>query len=155
MDKTQAMVSFLQTCPSLTNNTQFFNFGTVENNAHQLITRQDDVNLQRPYIDGSVLKRYTFIIDSFKSVGFTPIVSGLSDENMDDFADVQKLLDWVNEQNDLRNYPDFGESCFIDEMKTTSSKPELLGVDNQKNPPVAIYRVTIQIDYLDNSKRIW
>ena len=30
-----------------------------------------------------------------------------------------------------------------------------IGVDNSTNPPVAIYRVTIQIDYIDMSKVIW
>ena len=40
-------------------------------------------------------------------------------------------------------------------MATLTTKPELLGVDNEVNPPLAVYRISIQIDYIDTSKRIW
>ena len=116
MDKTQAMIAFLQTCPIIQNDPLFFNFGSIKDNAHQAIVRADDVSLQKPYIDGSVEKRYTFSVDSFKSVAYNPVVQGYSDENLDDFKEVQQILDWVNNQDDLRNYPDFGAACFIDSM---------------------------------------
>lgn len=154
-NKTQAMVTFLQSCPALNGDTVFFNFGNVQDNAHQFVTRADDISLQKPFIDGSVSKRYTFIIDTFKSISFNPMVVGYDDENIDDFSNVQQLVDWVNEMGESRVFPDFGNECIIDEMKTLSSKPELLTVDRQVNPPIAVYRVQIQIDYIDNSKKIW
>ena len=156
MDKNQLMVEFLQTCPTIKENPLFFNFGNVEDNAHQLTISSDDVAVQKPYIDGSVLKRYTCSIDSFKSVACIPILPGSNtDENIEDFAEVQSLLDWINEQNDISNFPNFGPSAEIDEMKTLTAKPQLLGVESSLNPPMAIYRITIQIDYIDNTKRLW
>jgi hypothetical protein len=155
MDKNQLMVEFLQTCPTIKENPLFFNFGKVEDNAHQVTIQSDDIALQKPYIDGSVRKRYTCSIDSFKSVACIPVIAGNTDENIEDFAEVQSLLDWINEQGENFNFPDFGDAIEVDEMKTLSAKPILLGVESSLNPPIAIYRVTIQIDYIDNTKRLW
>lgn len=154
MDKNQAMLDFLQTCPAIRYNPLFFNFGKVENNAHQANMNSDDVSMHRPYIDGTEQKRYTFHLDSFKSVAYNPVIQGLPDENLDDFNDVQNLLDWVNEQGELKNYPAF-ENCIIDKMRCLSTKPVLVGVDTTLNPPTAVYRISIQIDYLDISKQVW
>ena len=154
MNKHQAMLTFLQTCPAIRDNPLFFNFGKVENGAHQANMRSDDVSLHRPYIDGTELKRYTFHLDSFKSVAYNPVIPGLPDENMEDFEEVQALLDWVNEQGELKNYPAF-EDCTIDKMRSLSTKPELVGVDTTMSPPMAVYRISIQIDYLDTSKQLW
>lgn len=152
--KHQVMLEFLQTCPSIRDNPLFFNFGKVENNAHQANMQSDDVSLHRPYIDGTELKRYTFSLDSFKSVAYNPVIQGFSDENMEEFAEVQSLIDWINEQDELRNYPAF-EDCSIDKMRTLSTKPVLVGVDTTLTPPIAVYRISIQIDYLDTSKQVW
>lgn len=155
MDKNKILVEFLRTCPAIKDNPLFFNFGNVEDNAHQLTINSDDVALQKPYIDGSVLKRYTCSIDSFKTVACIPIVQVSTDENIEDFADVQELLDWINEQGENFNFPDFGNDIEVDSMKTLSTKPILLGVESSLNPPMAIYRIVIQIDYIDNTKRLW
>ena len=66
MDKNQAMTDFLRTCPIIQSDPMFFNFGNIEDGAHQIITRSDDVTAHRPYIDGSVEKRFTFYLDNFK-----------------------------------------------------------------------------------------
>ena len=155
MDKNQSMIEFLQTCPIIKNNPLFFNFGTVEDNAHQANTKSDDVSLHRPYVDGSVAKRYTFSIDSFKTVAHNPVVQGYSDENITELEEVQKVLDWINDQDDLQIFPDFGSDCFVEKMTTLTTRPELVGVDTSSNPPMAIYRISIQIDYIDNSKKLW
>lgn len=154
MNKHEAMLTFLQTCPSIRQNPLFFNFGTVENGAHQANMRSDDVSMHKPYIDGTELKRYTFQLDSFKSVAYNPIVPGLPDENMEDFADVQSLIDWITEQDEAKNYPAF-DNCVIDKMQSLSTKPVLVGVDTTLSPPTAVYRISIQIDYLDTSKQVW
>jgi len=155
MDKNQALLTFLQTCTYIQSNPLFFNFGDIRDGAHQMITQSDDVVLHKPFIDGSVQKRYTMSIDTFKSVAHNPVTASYQDENLSEFIDVQNVMDWINTQNDLRNYPNFGNNCVIEEMKTTTTKPTLLQVDTSQDPPVAIYRISIQIDYVDNSKTIW
>ena len=159
MTKNEAMVAFLKTCPTIQSSPLFFNFGDVNDNTHQVNTRGDEKSLQKPFVDGSVKKRYTFMVDTFKSVSYNAIVdtgtAPTADENMSEFQEVQGILDWVNEQGDLRNFPNFGELCVIDEMKTTTEKPELLGVYSTKNTPMALYRISIQIDFVDNTNKIW
>jgi hypothetical protein len=82
-------------------------------------------------------------------------VQGFSDENLTDLDEVQKVLDWINEQDELQNYPDFGSDCPIEKMETLTTKPDIVGVDTSSNPPMAVYRISIQIDYIDNSKKLW
>lgn len=155
MDKNKAITDFFQTYADISNNPLFFNFGDIENDAYQVNVTTNDASLNRKYIDGSELRRYTIYIDSFKSVSNTPVISGRSSENLDDMKEVQKLLDWIIAQADARNYPDFGEDCIIDSMSTSSTEPVLIGIDSSMNPPVAIYRIAIRIEYIDNSKKLW
>ena len=113
-------------------------------------------NLQKPYIDGSVLKRYTFTIIDFKSVTYQAVVdtSLHANENVDEYIDIQAIIDWIETQNDARNYPDFGLDCEIDEMKVLTDNPVLNGTDTQSKPALAKYSFSIQIDYIDKSKAI-
>lgn len=155
MDKDKKMIEFLQTCPTIQANPLFFNFGEIEDGSNQVIPNSDDKMLQKPFVDGSVAKRYTFNVDSFKSVAYNPIIDSSLDENLGYFEEVQAIADWINEQGDANVFPDFGADCIIEKMETQTVKPALLGVDTKKNPPVAIYRIAIQIDYIDTTKMLW
>lgn len=157
MDKTQAVIDFISQCPQIQSNPLFFNFLNAKDNVKGIVTQANDVSLHTPYIDGSVEKRYTFTIIDFRSLVYQalPKAEGLVSENVEDFLDVKAILDWVNEQADNENYPDFGEDCIIDKMQSTSDNPNLNGVDTNVAPALAKYSITIQIDYLDNSKKIW
>jgi hypothetical protein len=74
---------------------------------------------------------------------------------MENMAIVQEILDWIEEQADKANYPDFGSECNIEDMRTLTSCPDLDGVDKSASPPVARYSIGVQIDYIDNTKKIW
>lgn len=157
VDKNQAVLDFLITCPSILNSPLYFNFINAKNNNNQFVTVANDVYTQQPYIDGSVYKQYTFTIIAFKSVSYNPLVkqTGYTDENVDDMAQVQALIDWVNEQDEQYNYPDFGANCFIDSMTALSDNPNLNSVDTTLTPALAKYSISIRIDYLDNTKKLW
>lgn len=155
LNKNEAFLTFLQTCPTIQNNPMFFNFGTAEDSSTQVNIESNDVSLNHKHIDGSELKRYTCSVDSCKSITYLPVVGDLSAENVDDFKEVQDLLDWLNEQGERENFPDFGDKCMIESMKSVTEEPMFMGVNQDTEPPIAVYRVTIQIDYLDISKVIW
>ena len=166
VDKNQAVIDFLLTCPKISSNPLFFNFLNAKDNNKQIITQANDRALDRQYVDGSVLKRYTFTIIDFRSVTFeaipkntlipgTTTYTDYTSENVDELFDVQGILDWVNEQAETRNFPDFGEDCIVDNMFTTSTNPNLNGVDTSVTPALAKYSISIQIDYLDKTKVIW
>lgn len=155
MDKNESFLTFLQSYTDISSNSLFFNYGDLENDAYQINVSYNDVSLNRKYIDGSELRRYTINIDSFKSVSTIPVIAGYSAENVEDMQEVQGLLDWITEQAESKIYPDFGEDCIIDDMKPMTTEPQLLGIDTTVEPPIAIYRITIRIDYIDLSKRLW
>lgn len=156
VDKNEAIITYLLDCPVIANNPLFFNFINAKDNNNQIITSGTDTALQIKYVDGSILKEYIFTIVLFKSVSQNAVVKaeGYPDENVNDFADVQSLIDWINEQASIYNYPDFGEDCIVDLMETMTSTPVLEDVDTTIQPPLGRYSIAIRIAYLDTSKMI-
>lgn len=157
VDKNAAIISFLLNCPVIANNPLFFNFINAKDNNNQIITSGNDTALQTKHIDGSISKEYIFTIILFKSVSQNAVVkiAGYPDENLNDFADVQGLIDWINEQDFYYNYPDFGENCIVDSIETLTSEPVLEDVDTSVQPALGRYSIAIRIKYVDNSKVIW
>lgn len=155
IDKNQAVIDFLLTCPAVRNSYLYFNFTSAEDNNKQIVTLANEKTRNRRYIDGSIDKQYTFTLIDFKAMTPKPIVEGRIDENVDDMLQVQELIDWVTEQNDNKVYPDFGETCIIDEMRVLTENPRLNGIDSNVSPALAKYSISIQIDYLDISKKLW
>ena len=68
---------------------------------------------------------------------------------------MQAILDWVNEQDKNKIYPDFGEDYLIDSMQSTTESPDLHSVEDTTTSPIAVYRISIQIDYIDNTQKLW
>lgn len=157
VDKEKAIIEYLLQYEPLQNNPLFFNFLDAKNDNKQLVTVANDKITDTPFVDGSVMKRYTFTLMDYRTVVYQAIVkqSGYPNENLEEFLDVQGLIDWITEQNEDENYPDFGEDCIIEEIRTTTNQPNLNGVDTNVKPALAKYSISIVIDYLDISKRIW
>lgn len=163
MDKNQSVIDFLLTCPIVQSHPLFFNFINAKDKSKQVTAIATSTSINQKYIDGSVLKKYSFSIIDFCSVSYQAIPKTLPgttapqlvSENIADLELVQQLMDWILEQADDGNYPDFGDDCVVEDMTTTTNTPQLNGVDTQVTPPLAKYSITIQIDYLDTSKMLW
>lgn len=157
VDKNQAIIDFLNQCPSIRDNPTFFNFINAKNDNKQILTTGNDKIIDKPFIDGSVQKRFTFTIIDYKSVAYTAIVkaAGYSNENVEDLLDTQGIIDWVTEQDLNRNYPNFGDDCVIDDIRALTDNPNLNGVDTSVTPALAKYSISIQINYIDYSNLTW
>lgn len=157
MDKNKAVIDYLLTCKSIYNTPIYFNLANIKNGITQLVKLSDDRNIEQPYIDGSVLKRYSLTIISYLTISDNPIVKieGIDNENVSDMLSVQNLIDWVVEQNKNRNFPNFGKLCDIQEVKTTTDNPRLDQIDATQANPLAKYSFTVQVDYIDNTDKIW
>ena len=157
VNKHQAVVDYNITCPTILNSQLYFNFINAKNDTNQFFTNSTDSYTNRNYVDGSVEKIYTFTILTFKSAADTAVVkmSGYENENLSDMSDVQNLIEWITEQNKLRNFPDFGEDCIIDSIETTTEEPKFEGINDQVSPPLAVYSTSIQIKYIDISNQLW
>lgn len=157
MDKEKAIIEFLLSCDQIRTNPLFFNFLNAKNDNKQLMPIANNRIVNRSYVDGSVLKQYTFTIIDYRTVAYQAVVkqAGYPNENLEEYIDVQSILDWVAEQADNHNYPDFGTDCIIEDMRVLTDQPSLNGVDSNVSPALAKYSISIQIDYLDITKRIW
>ena len=157
MDKNQAIIDYLITCPKIQDNPLYFNFIHGNEDDKQIITTSNEKTIDRPYVDGSVLKRFTFTIIDFKSVAYRAVVKDGAhvDENVEDILQVQDIIDWIEEQNEIRNFPNFGEDCIVESISTTANNPNLNGVDSNVSPALAKYSISIQVNYIDVSKMLW
>lgn len=157
MDKNKAMITYLLSCPTIRDNPLFFNFINAKDNNNQIITESNIVALQQPYIDGSVMRRYTIKIILFKSISQNAVVKldGYPDENVTDLAMIQNVVDWIMEQAENANYPDFGTDCVVDSIQPLTSNPVLDAIDTTVQPPLARYSISIVVEYLDKSKLLW
>lgn len=157
MDKEKAIIEFLLNCQQIQDNPLYFNFLNARDDNKQLMTTANDKTMDRSYVDGSVLKRYTFTLIDYRTVAYQAVVKqeGYPNENLEEYIDIQSILDWISEQADEKNYPDFGEGYIIEDMRTLTNQPNLNGVDSNVSPALAKYSISIQIDYLDITKRIW
>ncbi len=156
IDKNTATINFLTTFPDIQTSPLFVNFIKAKDDNIQFMPSSNDKTLDKPYIDGSVKKRYTFSLVITKSMTDTALpTSTLTNENIDDLAEIQSLMDWVNEQNDLHNFPNFGDKCEIEEMHTSAENPSLDGINTEVTPALALYSMEIWIDYIDYTKVIW
>ena len=157
VDKHQAVIEYLINCPNILNSPLYFNFINAEDNTNQFLTVSNDRYTNTHYIDGSVGKIYTFTITTFKSTADIAVVKlpDYPNENISDMTDIQGLIEWIKEQNELQNFPNFGEDCIIESILPTTDEPTFDGIDEQTEPNLAVYSTTIQIEYIDISKRLW
>lgn len=159
VDKNQAVIDWLSSCPQIRDNPLFFNFINAKDENKQIITVSNDIIIDKPFIDGSVMKRYTFTLIDFKSISYNPVIKSLdpiyTNENVEEMLDTQGIIDWIREQADIYNYPNFGDDCEIDELVVTNNTPMLNGIDTTTTPSLAQYGLTVYINYIDNSKKLW
>lgn len=157
IDKNQAIIDFLLQCPDIANSELYFNFINAEDDNKQIITESNDKFSNRSYIDGSILKQYTFTLIDFKSITDSALVliQNYPNENVVDVSDVQTLINWINKQNKLQNFPNFGEDCEIQSIETTSENPNFEGINTEVTPILAMYSISIRIEYIDNSEKLW
>ena len=166
VDKNQKMLEYIMGCDVIADNPLYFNFITEKDNTNQFLVDRDDAAINKPFVDGSVLKQYTVDILLYKSVAYNPIVTEQTvdgvkpsdvyiDENMVDMRDGQKLIDWIIQQNEDSHFPNFGECCIIESVEPTINKPMLNGVNSDVAPPLAQYSVGIRVQYLDTTKQLW
>lgn len=157
MDKNQAVIDYFLTCDQIKDSPLYFNFVNAKDGTKHFLTLSQDKNIHEPYIDGSMLKRYSVTVQDFRSVSINPLVKmpQLVNENIADFADVQALIDWIAEQNKAKVFPDFGEDCIVENIQTTTDNPRLDQIDVTVSPPLARYSFTVQVNYVDYSDKLW
>lgn len=157
VDKNAAVIAYLRQCPALANSPLYFNYGQEEDASKQIITEGNDKAINKPFINGSVMKQYTFTLIDFRSItnAMLPATYIAVSENVEELFDVHAIIDWISEQDDVRNYPNFGDKCVIERIYCSTDQPMLTGINASVAPALARYTINIQIEYLDNTKKLY
>ncbi len=145
MNKYQSVMDFVKTCPMVGSDT-YFNFideTNVDGNT-SLITIGYGTLIKK-YVDGDCLKKFQCEIRQVKPLSSYSNTS----ENIEHMQVVQDFLDWINEQGKNKNYPDFGDKCIIQEMRTPDGVdyPSVLGVFEGS----ALYAFPFEITYIERN----
>ena len=122
-----------------------FNFSPESEDSIALITNYSD-KVRKKYITGDVQKEYGFtlvIVKSYSSFG--------DDLNLEAMNFAQAFMDWLEEQNEKKEFPDFGEDCEVQKMENLQNMPNLSGVN--QDGTMARYMIQARIIYKERKKR--
>ena len=157
VDKNQAMIDYLLQCPNIVNSPLYFNFINAKDDYTQIVTTYSDRASSKKFLDGSQERETTFRIVKFKSITDLAIVklSGYVNENVEELEDIQAIINWVEQQQELHNYPNFGTNCLVTDITTTTHTPTLDGINTDLTPPLAMYSISIKVKYIDSTDSIW
>lgn len=90
-------------------------------------------------ICGFKYKTYTFVF-----IGYAPTDTGTSDTNMLNMEIFDNFNDWLVEQQELQNFPQFGESCSEYEIMPLQNMANLTQITDDG---LAQYMLAAQINY--------
>lgn len=155
MDFIKPFVEFLMTCDSVSSNKLFLNcVQNQESNIKQIVTSQIDRAQDKEFVDGSVLHKVIFTIFDFKSIGFNALIQDLTaNENIETLLEVQDLIEWITEQEKLKNYPDFGNNYKVEKLECAYLSPSTPIFDNNV-PEIAKYSIPIVCYLMDYTEAI-
>lgn len=121
-----------------------FNFSPEAPESISLITNYSD-KIRKRYITGDCEKEYGFSIIIVK-----PYSSDQDDLNLEAMNFAQAFMDWLDEQNKERKFPDFGENCTVERIENLQNMPNLSGVNYEEG--LARYMIQAKIIYKERKK---
>lgn len=142
-NKYQAVMDLINTCPLVGHSTFFNVIDETDSDGNTSLLTMPDGTLVKKYIGGEKLKRFSCEIRQVKPLTF----SQNSKQNIEQIQLVQEFLNWINEQGEKGNFPDFGRGCTVQSMGTPEGAdvPSVAGVSED----VALYAFTFEITYLE------
>lgn len=138
--KTDAVTEWAKTWPDFDEYLKL-NATTNEVGEASLVTNYTDVAVSEPFIDKTAPRRYTFSLNLILAWS-----DGYDDVNMESIRQASKLLDWVNDQFDEGNIPDF-DGAIIQSIETEQNLPALNVVFPDES--LAQYTIAARIDYIE------
>lgn len=121
-NKSNAMWWYLGQYPELSS---YLKFNTSENYIGDVsFNSSPSETWEKKYMRGKGIKRYNFTV-----VMIRPHDTGTSILNVDEIFNVEKFMDWISEQNKIKNFPDFGENTRVLSIEPLQNIPNLAAVD--------------------------
>lgn len=125
----------------LTRDVLHFNYSPESADSFGLITNYAEKEVKR-FISGKTRKAYGFTVEVVKEYS-----TSSDDLNLECMNFVQGFMDWLEEQNKRKNYPDFGTGCEIETIELLQNMPNFAGINAQAG--LARYMVQGRILYFD------
>lgn len=135
-NKHKAVMEFLSQYPELSS-ILYFNSVQEENNHTSVNTIVSDTWATK-YLRGGI-KNY-----DFSMILMRPYNTGTSDDNINEMFNIQKFMDWIDEQNKIKNFPIFEDGKVL-KIQNLQNEPNLAGVNQAGN--LAKYMFQIRIEY--------
>lgn len=142
MTKSEAVFQWLLNCPEIKD--LYFAFGEQSKDNTILVPETaytDEWADGSPWISGCGEKEYTFRLVRFMAVSDVP----QSEVNITSAAVLERIAQWIDEQNNIRSYPDFPDNCTINEIKVLPFPNGGLAGRDEKT---AKYMFAVKINYL-------
>lgn len=141
MTKHDAMKAYFEPkIIELVNDVLHFNFSDEATDNIAFLTNYSD----------KVIKNY--VRAAQKEYGFTILITkeystSTDDLNLEAMNFAQRFMDWIEEQNRLENYPDFGSDCEVLKMENLQNMPNLAGVNQEEG--LARYMLQCRVIYME------
>lgn len=117
-----------------------FNYSPETADSVAILPQYNDRNI-RTYINGDQQRQYAFAFIIVRLYSSDPL-DLLNTEAMELG---QAFMDWIEEQDRAKNYPDFGENCEIERIEVLQDMPNLASVNAEEG--VARYMIQGRIVY--------
>lgn len=121
-----------------------FNYSSASSGSISLITNYSD-KVRKRYLRFGAEKEYGFTIILVKDYS----TSG-DDLNLEAMNFAQAFMDWIDEKNGKKEYPDFGERCQIKRIENLQNMPNLSGVNIDNN--LAQYMIQCRVIYFEKAR---
>ena len=125
MTKYEGLVTFLKQYPPL-NEILYFNKTQEIADTSSVNTVYSDYAVQE-YTCGNSDREFVFAIKQMKQYDS----AGTSGINRQTMEEVQAFMDWIDEQNKKRNFPQFPDNCFVYKIENLQNMPEIAGTNDQ------------------------
>ena len=123
INKHEKMWEYLMQYPEMY---QYLKFNTVDSVPGETsVSTSYSESWEKKYYRGHGIKRYDFAVILIRQFD-----TGTSNVNIYEIFDVQKFMEWIEEQNRIRNFPDFGIDTEILSIENLQNMPNLAGIDN-------------------------
>ena len=118
-----------------------FNFSPESPDSVAFVTNYSD-KVRKKYVRVGAEKEYGFSIVIVKAYS-----SDADDLNLEAMNFAQAFMDWLDEQNKLKNYPVFPDNCQIKKMENLQNMPNLAGINAEEG--LARYMIQCRLIYFE------
>lgn len=118
-----------------------FNFSPNSSDKITFVTNYSD-KVRKKYIRVGAEKEYGFTILITKSYSQDD-----DDLNLEAMNFAQAFMDWLDEQGEQKQFPNFGDKCQVKKMETLQNMPNLAEIDMENG--VARYMLQCRVIYFE------